>query len=33
MDMVIYGLLITLISMYYPEGVWKLLARIGRKMK
>ncbi len=33
MDMVIYGLLITLISMYYPEGVWHLLARIGRKMK
>ena len=33
MDMVIYGLLITLISMYYPEGVWKLLARVGRKMK
>jgi hypothetical protein len=33
MDMLIYGLLITLISMYYPEGVWKLLSRIGRKLK
>ncbi len=32
MDMLIYGLLITLISMYYPEGVWKLLSRIGRKL-
>ncbi len=33
MDMMIYGLLITLISMYYPEGVWKLFYRIGRKLK
>lgn len=33
MDMLIYGLLITLISMYYPDGVWKLLSRIGRKLK
>jgi branched-chain amino acid transport system permease protein len=33
MDMVIYGLLITLISMYYPDGVWKLFVRIGRKLK
>lgn len=33
MDMLIYGLLITLISMYYPEGVWKLLSRIGRTLK
>ncbi len=33
MDMLIYGLLITLISMYYPEGVWKLLSRIGGKLK
>ena len=33
MDMLIYGLLITLISMYYPEGVWKLLSRIGSKPK
>src|SRR5208282_2780968 len=32
MDMLIYGLLITLISMYYPEGVWKLFSRIGRKL-
>ncbi|MGO9379260.1 MAG: branched-chain amino acid ABC transporter permease [Dissulfurispiraceae bacterium] len=32
-DMLIYGLLITLISMYYPEGVWKLFSRIGRKLK
>ena len=30
-DMLIYGFLIMLISMYYPEGVWKLLSRIGRK--
>lgn len=33
MDMLIYGLLITLISMYYPEGVWKLFSRIGGKLK
>ena len=32
-DMLIYGLLITLISMYYPEGVWKLFARIGGKAR
>jgi len=32
-DMLIYGLLITLISMYYPEGVWKLFSRIGWKLK
>jgi len=32
-DMLIYGLLITLISMYYPEGVWKLLAKIGGKAR
>lgn len=30
-DMLIYGFLIIVISMYYPEGVWKLIARIGRK--
>jgi len=30
-DMLIYGFLIMMISMYYPEGVWKLLARIGAK--
>jgi len=33
MDMLIYWLFITLISMYYPEGVWKLLSRIGRTLK
>ena len=33
MDMLIYGLLITLISMYYPAGVWKLFAKLGRKLK
>jgi branched-chain amino acid transport system permease protein len=33
MDMLIYGLLITLISMYYPAGVWNLFARLGRKLK
>jgi len=32
-DMLIYGLLITLISMYYPGGVWKLFARIGGKTR
>ncbi len=32
-DMLIYGLLITLISMYYPEGVWRLFARLGRKLQ
>ena len=32
-DMLIYGFLITLISMYYPEGVWKLIARLGRNLK
>ncbi len=32
-DMLIYGLLITLISMYYPEGVWKLFARMGGKAR
>ena len=30
-DMLIYGFLIMMISMYYPEGVWKLVSRIGRK--
>jgi branched-chain amino acid transport system permease protein len=33
MDMLIYGLLITLISMYYPAGVWKLFVRIGGKAR
>ena len=32
-DMLIYGLLITLISMYYPDGVWKLLSKIGGKTR
>ncbi len=32
-DMLIYGFLITLISMYQPAGVWGLLSRIGRKAK
>jgi len=25
--------LITLISMYYPDGVWKLLSKIGGKTR
>ncbi|HAM53364.1 MAG TPA: branched-chain amino acid ABC transporter permease [Nitrospiraceae bacterium] len=33
LDMLIYGLLITLISMYYPDGVWKLFSRMGRNLK
>ncbi len=32
-DMLIYGFLIMMISMYYPEGVWKLFSRIGRKKR
>ena len=32
-DMLIYGFLITLISMYYPEGVWRLFMRLGNKSK
>ena len=32
-DMLIYGLLITLISMYQPGGVWGLLTKIGKKGK
>ncbi len=32
-DMLIYGLLITLISMYQPGGVWGLLNKIGKKGK
>lgn len=31
-DMLIYGFLITIISMYYPEGVWQMFARLGRKL-
>jgi len=30
-DMLIYGFLITLISMYYPEGMWRLFSRLGKK--
>jgi branched-chain amino acid transport system permease protein len=32
-DMLIYGLLIMLISMYQPAGVWGFLSRIGRKTR
>lgn len=32
-DMLIYGFLIMLISMYQPAGVWGFLSRIGRKIK
>jgi branched-chain amino acid transport system permease protein len=32
-DMLIYGFLIMLISMYQPAGVWGFLTRIGRKIK
>jgi len=30
-DMLVYGFLIVVISMFYPEGVWSLISRIGRK--
>jgi branched-chain amino acid transport system permease protein len=30
-DMLIYGFLITLISVYQPQGIWGLFARIGKK--
>jgi branched-chain amino acid transport system permease protein len=30
-DMIIYGTLITLISVYQPKGVWGLFAALGRK--
>ena len=30
-DMLIYGFLIMIISMYYPEGVWKLFSRMAGK--
>ena len=30
MDMIIYGVLIMLISVYQPKGVWGLLSRLGR---
>jgi len=32
-DMLIYGFLIMLISMYQPAGVWGLLSNIGKKVK
>jgi branched-chain amino acid transport system permease protein len=32
-DMLIYGFLITIISVYQPQGVWGLLSRIGNKIK
>ena len=32
-DMLIYGFLIMLISMYQPAGVWGLLSSIGKKVK
>ena len=31
MDMIIYGTLIMLISVYQPKGVWGLLSTIGRR--
>ncbi len=32
-DMLIYGFLIMMISMYQPAGVWGLLSNIGKKIK
>ncbi|HMK52595.1 MAG TPA: branched-chain amino acid ABC transporter permease [Thermodesulfobacteriota bacterium] len=32
-DMIIYGTLITLISVYQPKGVWGLFSNIGKRMK
>jgi branched-chain amino acid transport system permease protein len=32
-DMLIYGFLITIISMYQPQGVWEWFTRIGRKLR
>ncbi|HUH66828.1 MAG TPA: branched-chain amino acid ABC transporter permease [Syntrophales bacterium] len=32
-DMLIYGFLITIISMYQPQGVWGFLSRMGNKIK
>ena len=32
-DMIIYGALITLISVYQPKGVWGLFSQIGKRMK
>jgi branched-chain amino acid transport system permease protein len=33
LDMIIYGTLIMLISVYQPQGVWGLLQKIGRKKR
>ena len=33
MDMIIYGTLITLISMYRPEGVWGAITNLMRRGK
>jgi branched-chain amino acid transport system permease protein len=32
-DMLIYGFLITIISVYQPQGVWAWITNIGRKIK
>jgi ABC-type branched-subunit amino acid transport system permease subunit len=32
-DMMIYGNLITLISVYQPKGVWGLFSNIGKRAK
>ena len=32
-DMMIYGALITLISVYQPKGVWGLFSSIGKRTK
>jgi branched-chain amino acid transport system permease protein len=32
-DMLIYGFLITIISVYQPQGVWGILSRIGNRIK
>jgi len=32
-DMLIYGFLITIISMYQPQGVWGFLSRMGNRIK
>ena len=33
LDMLIYGFMITIISMYQPQGVWGFLSRTGNKIK
>jgi branched-chain amino acid transport system permease protein len=33
LDMIIYGTLIMLISVYQPQGVWGILQKIGRRKK